>query len=126
MIKILVNSDFKQMWRYNTTITCCGFSTDDEQLFTLAKSDYRGEVLSPIENHDEGVHLCLETDECHHIRAIIYIVPNTIPQEDRAAVADHPPFPLEVSISTQSGVKYSKVHHINQWGGAAIEIKLEM
>ncbi len=126
MYKIEVECSYEQLWRYNTIIMCGGFSGSEESLYVVSKEDIISDTEHPIESEPSDFVLPrrveLTAESADHIRAIIYVVPHTLPLS--RDVDECPPFDVEVTIT--NGVKkiYSSTHPVNQWGGASIEIKI--
>ncbi len=128
MYTIEVKSSFEQVWRYNTMIMCGGYSAlpEEKELYVVSERDIVSEIENRIECEPSGFELphrlILTAEEADHIRVIIYYVPHTLPLGKE--VENRTPFDVDVKISREGEVIYKKVHQINQWGGASIEIKI--
>ncbi len=126
MYTIEVESSYEQLWRYNTIIMCGGFSRNDEQLYVVSAKYIISDTENPIDSEPEGFTLPrrveLNAESADHIRAIIYITPHTLPLG--RVVEQNPSFDVKVIITKEQNQIYSKLHPVNQWGGASIEIKL--
>ncbi len=128
MYKIDVESDFEQLWRYNTIVMCGGYDSppSSQQLYVVSSKDIISDIENPIECEPVGYTLprrvTLEAEAADHIRVIVYVIPHTLPLGRE--VEHYPSFDVDVKISRMGESIYHATHNVNQWGGASIEIKL--
>ncbi len=126
MYSIDVESSYEELWRYNIIVMCGGYSASQERLYVTSQEDIISPVGSSLDCEPEGYKLphvvSLNAAKADNIRAIIYLVPHTLPRgKEVAAYSD---FDLEVTVTRGKKIIYQSTHKANQWGGASIEIKL--
>ncbi len=105
MYKIELNSDFVELSRYKFVVTCAGYDAEGAELYV-----------------DGNVGMSLECGDASSLQVIVYAVTESLP-EDRLIV-NSPPFALNVTITRLGEVIYDKMHEVNQWGGASINITI--
>ncbi len=131
MASIVVESLYSDSWMFNIIVTCAGLSTAGSTLFTLAKEDIVGEIGEvKVRPHLDStalrrVELQIE-QPADALRVIIYAIACEFPQGKMISVGDNPPFDMQVQINGDKGVIYSENHSVNRWGGASIELNLEL
>ncbi len=115
MISISVSSSFAHFSRYDVVVMCGGFDAADAQLYVVSAQKQEGQNR-----------LSLEAPAAHRIELIIYIVPKSLPTGRHEPIADHPPFELEVEVKDGTKQIYAAEHDVNAWGGASINLNLEL
>ncbi len=126
MYTIEVESSYEQLWRYNMIVMCGGFSATSESLYVVSQRDIISDIENPIECEPDGYTLprrvSLRAAKADNIRAIVYVVPHTLPIG--RDVDQNPAFDALVTITKSGKEIYRNIHKVNQWGGASIEIKI--
>jgi hypothetical protein len=81
-----------------------------------------GESVGYVNLTDKNA--ALETPPCESADLYLYVIAREFPAS--GAVADSPPFEIEVVVSTPTGNRKPSVttHEVNQWGGLAVKMKL--
>ncbi len=130
MYKIVLKSDFRELFRYNIIITCAGYDHQGEQIYLEGHERIYNETINdkllfelppPPDHFVVGDPIEMECGKADKIYSIIYVIANCLPIT--RPVEDHPPFPMEVTI-TRSGERiHQAIYEVNQWGGATIHIK---
>ena len=116
---------YKELWRYNITITGGVFNHGTKEEFISYSDEVApvgSKLSSPPKGYSPSRDICLTTASGDSLTLYIYVVPNTIPMS--RVVGDAPTFECLVRISHGSDIVYHKIHNINQWSGDNIEIKL--
>ncbi len=128
MFTIEITSSYEEYWRYNTILMCGGYSSNDEQLYVATERDTIAEVGDEIRVKPQGYTsprtTQLTCEECDHIRAMVYVVPHTLPKGSKTLVEDHPAFTASITIRRDDELIYENQQPINQWSGISLEIKL--
>ncbi|MFI3323773.1 MAG: hypothetical protein SNI45_03585 [Rikenellaceae bacterium] len=115
MISISVSSSFALFSRYDLVAMCGGFDAANSQLYVVSEQKQEGQNR-----------LWLEAPAAHRIELIIYVVPKSLPAGRHEAIVDHPPFEIEIAVLDGTKQIYSAEHDVNAWGGAAINLNLEL
>jgi hypothetical protein len=123
---VSLQSRYVELWRYNIVLTCGCFDEVGERTDFLSKESFVAAVGSnldcapaSLESHSA---MTLTTTPCASIVAYIYLIPHTLPST--RAIEEYAPFDLKIRITADKDEIYTKIHKINQWSGASIELKL--
>ena len=123
---ISLQSRYAELWRYNIVVTCGCFDEAGERINFLSKENFVAAVGSNLDAAPEGIEshnkLVLTTSPCANIVAYIYLIPHSLPPT--RDVEEYAPFDMKIRIMADKDEIYAKIHKINQWSGASIELKL--
>ena len=124
---ISLQSRYAELWRYNIVLTCGCFDEAGERTDFLSKESFVAAVGSNLDcapaSLEKHSAMTLSTKPCASIVAYIYLIPHSLPPT-RAVVEEYAPFDMKIRIMADKDEIYAKIHKINQWSGASIELKL--
>lgn len=122
---IVANCDFPYLWRYNLLLSCEMCDAAGERIDFAYKERRIGEIGCQMSRKPadwKPSDMELTTVECDHIRALLYVNPHTMPAGREVEAL--PPFEVRITVTVEGESIYSKVHYVDQRGGAAIDIVL--
>lgn len=125
--QIELSCTHKAWWRYNVQLQCGGYNEAGEQVGFTAESRIVAEVGANLkeapEAFDAKKKLSLKSAPCHHARFLIYVLPHSLPTENR--LEEIPPFELKLRILGDDKELRTEKHTVNPWSGTSIELMLE-
>jgi hypothetical protein len=102
-----VRSAFPEWDRYDLFLTAVCFGPSGEMIDYLSRTG------------KEGV---LQTPPCSGADLYLYVIAREFPAS--GSIAASPPFPIEISVSTDGAAPTVKTYDVNQWGGLSIKQSL--
>ena len=118
---------YKEWWRYNVEMMCAAFDAADRRVgFSAARShvaDVGAELREPPAGVVVPTELHLDTEPCNHALLYLYIIPHTLPAENR--IGETPPFEVTLRVGCDGRPLRTEQIRVNQWGGASIQLRLE-
>ncbi|MBE6214067.1 MAG: hypothetical protein E7131_05245 [Rikenellaceae bacterium] len=121
---VQMSCQYAELWRYNIAVVAACFDEENNQVEMVAERRDIAEVGANLTAAPEGYRLpCeveLKTSACHHIEAIVYLVPNTLPASRE--IAENRPFEMRVRVSREGVMLHDKIHLVNQWAGEALHL----
>lgn len=124
--QITVCSNYAELWRYNIAVVAACFDRDHNQMEVVAERSHLADVGANLRVAEEGWmarrKLSLKTPECVAIEVLVYLIPHTLPSERE--IEDAAPFPIKIVVKRGAEVVHDALHHVNQWSGASVELKL--
>lgn len=123
---IEVSSRFEGWWRYNVEMMAGCFDKEDRRTgFSTASSDI-AEVGANLREAPAGTELYrrakMTPEACDHLLLYIYIIPHTLPEEEK--IEETEPFEISVKVSCGTRVIAREQLPINQWAGASLEMRI--
>lgn len=122
---IVASCDFPFLWRYNLLLVCEMCDAAGERIDFAYEERRLGDVGCRMSEPPAGWKsgdLVLESCECERVRVLLYVNPHTLPTS--RDVESLPPFEIRVTVSDANVTLYSKVHYVDQRGGAAISVEV--
>lgn len=124
---IELQCSYDEWWRYNVALQCGAFDEQDERIGFSSLRQTIAEVGANLQVAPEkGCYtrkLTLESTPCHHARFLIYIMPHTLPTENR--LEQTPPFNVKIRTLCNGKEIDNEKRAVNQWSGTSIEIELK-
>ncbi len=129
MYRVVITSQYEQLWRYNLLAMCAGFDALRERLYVVSgERIYREEINTeivalpaPPSGFRVGEPFVLLCESAESLHLIIYVVTHTLPSN--RDVESSPPFDVRVVIERDGEAVYDEPHEVNQWGGATIDFE---
>lgn len=117
----------KAWWRYNVQLQCGAYNEAGDQIGFSAESRIVAEVGANLKEAPEGFDgkkkIALTSSPCHRARVLIYILPHSLPVENR--LDEVPPFEVKLRIRIDGKELRTEKHMVNPWSGTSIELTLE-
>ncbi len=141
MYTIEAVSPYEELFRYNILISCATYDSQGGELWVGGGEHIYGEiaevgyldryrnVLELPEEYEVARPLIVTCDsevdgrQVASLRAILYIIPHTMPES--IVIRESPPFPITLSISRDGEQLFSQEYKVNQWGGDNIDVTVE-
>jgi hypothetical protein len=98
--RVELRSEFPEWDRYAVFMTAVCFGPS-------------GEMVDYVSLTGKGD--ALHTPPCDHADLYLYVIAREFPAS--GSIAASPPFPIELSVSTDGGSPTVKTLEVNQWGG---------
>ena len=123
-IKLSVECNFAEFWRYNLIITGATFVAGERTNFIKYVDEVApvgSNLTEPPLAYSRKPKLELEIEDCDSVILYIYVLPHTMPRTRDTQEAK--PFELHTTLSRGTEVLYNRRHSIAQWVGDNIEIR---
>ena len=125
--QIELSSTHKAWWRYNVQLQCGACDEAGEQIGFSAESRILAEVGANLKEAPDGFDskkkITLTSTLCHHARFLIYVLPHSLPVENR--LDEVPPFEVKLRILIDGKELRTEKHSVNPWSGTSIELMLD-
>ncbi len=117
---------YEGWWRYNVEMMCAAFDAAGQRIgFTSARSQI-AEAGAELREVPRGVEvptrLRLETCDCDHALLYLYVIPHTLPRDNRIEASK--PFDVTLRITCDGRLLRTERCRVNQWGGASLQLTL--
>lgn len=124
--QVELRCSYKEWWRYNVQLQCGSYNATGEQIGFSSEGRIVAEVGANLKEAPEGFDgkkkLSLTSSPCHHARFLIYVLPHSLPVENR--LDEVPPFELKLRILSDGRELRTEQHIVNPWSGISLELNL--
>lgn len=143
-----IGCSYGQFWRYNLAVTCGCFersrndnaqlgTTDDNDAITIGSRRYTRkdfisaeDFIAPVGTNFERCPgdcpqergIKFSTVPCDCLKMYVYVIPHSLPVDRH--ISDYPAFDLRIRVTRGTDNIYDKLHSVNAWSGASIELLL--
>ena len=123
--KIMVSSQFEELWRYNIVVVSELCSAEGERIEYKAEESFIAPVGSnlsaPPIDYDIERTITVESSEGEYLNLLAYVIPHTLPSTDD--IYQTKPFSLKVNIQSGKDTLVNQMFSINQWSGDNISLE---
>lgn len=113
-------------WRYNVEMMCAAFDAAGRRVGFGSVRSQIAEAGAELREIPRGVEaparLRLESVPCDHALLYLYVIPHTLPRDNRIGASE--PFDVTLRISYDGRLLRTERHRVNQWGGASLHLRL--
>ena len=124
--RIELTCRYEEWWRYNVEMMCAAFDAADERIGFAAVRSQIAEAGAELRERPAGVdvptRLSLESGACDHAQLYLYVIPHTLPRDNRIGAAA--PFDLTLRIALDGRALRTERIRVNQWGGTSLRLEL--
>lgn len=124
--QVELRCSYKEWWRYNVQLQCGSYNATGEQIGFSSEGRIVAEVGANLKeapaDFDTKQKLVLQSSPCHRARFLIYVLPHSLPVENR--LEEVPPFELKLRILSDGRELRTEQHIVNPWSGISLELNL--
>ena len=122
-----ITSRYEGWWRYNAVLMCGCFDAEGRRTgFASATSEVAGvgsNLREKPADTDPDRTVRLETPPCDHIVLYLYLIPHTLPADNR--IDETHPFEIMLRIACGGRKLRTEKRLVNQWSGASVEMRID-
>lgn len=126
-IRIELTCRHETWWRYNVEMMCAAFDAAENRIgFSSARSkiaEAGAELREPPAGVAVPASLTLDAAPCDHALLFVYIIPHSLPADNRIEAAE--PCEIELRIAAPGLPLRRERFRVNPWGGASIRLRID-